>query len=48
MSRIFAAGTIAPAFKLRVRPDQWLSLSDFKGKPVNIAFYSDGLKFRLQ
>src|ERR1700716_2356 len=39
MSEILPAGTIAPDFKLRVTPDQWLSLSDLKGKPVILAFY---------
>jgi peroxiredoxin len=39
MSNILAAGTAAPDFKLRVTPDQWLSLSDLKGKPVILAFY---------
>ena len=31
--------TAAPDFKLRVTPDQWLSLSDLKGRPVILAFY---------
>jgi peroxiredoxin len=39
MSRISPAGTVAPDFKLRVTPDQWLSLSDLKGRPVILAFY---------
>jgi peroxiredoxin len=39
MSRILAAGTMAPDFKLRVTSDQWLSLSDLKGSPVILAFY---------
>src|ERR1700720_789332 len=39
MSKILPAGTAAPDFKLRVAPDQWLSLSDLKGKPVILAFY---------
>jgi peroxiredoxin len=39
MSNILAAGTAAPDFKLRVTPDQWLSLSDLKGRPVVLAFY---------
>lgn len=29
----------APDFTLRSTPDQWLSLSDFHGQPVIIAFY---------
>jgi hypothetical protein len=33
MSSILAAGTVAPAFKLRVTPDQNLTLSDLRGKP---------------
>ena len=39
MSKILAAGTVAPNFKLRVAPDRWLSLSDLKGRPVILAFY---------
>jgi peroxiredoxin len=39
MANILAAGTVAPDFKLRVTADQWLSLSDLKGKPVILAFY---------
>jgi peroxiredoxin len=39
MAQILAAGTEAPDFKLRVTPDQWLSLSDLTGKPVILAFY---------
>jgi peroxiredoxin len=39
MPNILAAGTAAPDFKLRVTPDQWLSLSDLKGRPVILAFY---------
>ena len=31
--------TVAPDFKLRVTPDQWLSLGDLKGRPVILAFY---------
>jgi hypothetical protein len=30
---ILAAGNIAPAFTLRVTPDQNLTLSDLRGKP---------------
>jgi peroxiredoxin len=36
---ILPAGTPAPDFKLRVTPDQSASLSDFRGRPVIIAFY---------
>jgi len=39
MSQILSAGTVAPDFKLRVTPDQWLSLGDLKGRPVILAFY---------
>src|SRR4030081_2942544 len=39
MSSILAAGTVAPNFTLRVTPDQNLTLSDLKGKPVILAFY---------
>jgi peroxiredoxin len=39
MSQILAAGTVAPDFKLRVTPDQWLSLSDLNGRPAILAFY---------
>jgi len=34
-----AAGTKAPAFSLKSTPDQFLGLSDFKGKPVILTFY---------
>jgi len=39
MSQILAEGTAPPDFKLRVTPDQWLSLGVLKGKPVILAFY---------
>jgi peroxiredoxin len=39
MSSILAAGNVAPAFTLRVTPDQNLTLSDLRGKPVILAFY---------
>jgi peroxiredoxin len=39
MPQILAAGTAAPDFTLNVTPDQQLSLSDLKGKPVILAFY---------
>ena len=39
MSSILAAGTAAPNFTLRVTPDQNLTLSDLRGKPVILAFY---------
>jgi peroxiredoxin len=38
-SSILAAGTVAPDFTLRVTPDQNLSLSDLRGRPVILAFY---------
>jgi peroxiredoxin len=34
-----AAGTPAPDFKLRSTPDQFVSLSDFRGSPVILVFY---------
>jgi peroxiredoxin len=34
-----AAGTPAPEFKLHSTPDQLVSLSDFRGAPVILAFY---------
>ena len=36
---ILPAGTQAPPFNLKFTPDQSYSLSDFKGKPVVLAFY---------
>jgi len=39
MAEILAAGTVAPAFSLHVTPDQKLSLSELRGKPVILAFY---------
>jgi peroxiredoxin len=39
MWQILAAGTSAPEFTLRVTPDQDLSLDEFKGRPVILAFY---------
>lgn len=32
-------GTPAPAFTLHTTPDQTVSLSDFRGQPVILAFY---------
>lgn len=37
--RPLPAGTKAPAFSLKTTPDQKVSLSDFKGQPVILAFY---------
>jgi peroxiredoxin len=34
-----AAGMPAPDFKLQVTPDQAVSLADFRGKPLILAFY---------
>ena len=39
MSSILSAGTQAPEFQLPVTPDQKLSLSELRGKPVVLAFY---------
>jgi peroxiredoxin len=39
MSHILSAGTVAPDFTLHVTPDQKLSLSELRGKPVILAFY---------
>ena len=36
---ILSAGTLAPEFCLPVTPDQKLSLSELRGKPVILAFY---------
>ena len=39
MSFILAPGTAAPDFTLPVTPDQKLSLSELRGRPVILAFY---------
>ena len=39
MSNLLAAGTTAPDFTLHATPDQTVSLSELKGKPVILAFY---------
>jgi peroxiredoxin len=39
MAQILNAGTPAPEFSLNVTPDQKLSLSELRGKPVILAFY---------
>lgn len=39
MASILAPGTPAPEFKLHVTPDQTLSLSELRGRPVILAFY---------
>jgi peroxiredoxin len=38
-TQILAPGTMAPDFTLGVTPDQDLSLSEFRGSPVVLAFY---------
>lgn len=38
-STILKAGTPAPDFSLPVTPDQRISLSEFRGQPVILAFY---------
>jgi peroxiredoxin len=39
MTAMLTAGTKAPDFSLRVTPDQKLTLSELRGKPVILAFY---------
>ena len=39
MTTILPAGTQAPEFSLHITPDQKLSLSELRGKPVILAFY---------
>jgi peroxiredoxin len=34
-------GTEAPDFRLASTPDEWVSLSDFRGQPVILAFYPE-------
>ena len=36
---LLAPGTVAPNFTLHVTPDQTLTLSDLRGRPVVLAFY---------
>ena len=38
-ANLLGAGTPAPDFTLHATPDQTVSLSDFRGKPVILAFY---------
>lgn len=38
-NHILPAGTVAPEFSLHSTPDQLVSLSDFRGRPVILAFY---------
>ena len=39
MASLLAPGVHAPDFKLHVTPDQTLSLSELRGRPVVLAFY---------
>lgn len=39
MNHILTAGTPAPDFSLHTTPDQIVSLTDFRGRPVILAFY---------
>jgi peroxiredoxin len=39
MASALAAGTLAPDFTLNVTPDQKLSLSELRGRPVVLVFY---------
>jgi peroxiredoxin len=39
MASILSPGTQAPDFTLHVTPDQTLSLSELRGRPVILAFY---------
>ena len=39
MTTILTAGTVAPDFTLQVTPDQKLSLSELRGRPVILTFY---------
>jgi len=39
MAQISEPGTMAPEFSLHVTPDQKLSLSELRGRPVILAFY---------
>jgi|SRR5580658_7990961 peroxiredoxin len=38
-AEILAAGQVAPDFTLHVTPDQSITLSDLRGRPVVLAFY---------
>src|SRR5881275_1951615 len=39
MTQILEPGTAAPDFNLHLTPDQKLSLSELRGRPVILAFY---------
>src|SRR5437867_12741261 len=41
-------GADAPDFTLRSTPDQWLTLSEFRGQPVVLAFYPAELESGLR
>jgi peroxiredoxin len=38
-AQILSAGSVAPDFRLKATPDQSVSLSDFRGRPVVLVFY---------
>lgn len=38
-AKVLAPGTAAPDFSLKTTPEQSVSLSDFQGKPLILAFY---------
>src|SRR6476619_6424844 len=38
-SHVLGAGTPAPEFALHTTPDQFVSLNEFRGRPVILAFY---------
>jgi peroxiredoxin len=38
MNKIIAAGEVAPTFELKDIDDKLICLSDFRGKPVLLAF----------
>ena len=48
MANPLPADTKAPDFSLRSTPDQFVSLSDFRGRPVILAFYPGGLESGLR
>ena len=39
MHQTLPSGSAAPDFRLRGTPDQWVSLREFRGNPVILAFY---------
>ena len=41
MKTALPAGTVAPDFSLPATPDQAVTLSDFRGQPVILAFYPE-------